>query len=94
MMAGDPTNPTRTAALGSAVLRHEQSDFDCGFAGVEWCIGHMASSPRAHVHSTPADACDASRQSATGDAVRPMIWQQKQKAVAERSMRRRPVISC
>jgi hypothetical protein len=42
MTAGDPTNPTRTAALGSAVLRHEQSDFDRGFADVVWCIGHIA----------------------------------------------------
>jgi len=42
MTAGDPTNPTRTAALGSAVLRHEQSDFDWGFADVVWCIGQMA----------------------------------------------------
>jgi hypothetical protein len=40
--ARDPTNPTRTASLGSAVLRHEQSDFDRGLAGVEWCIGHVA----------------------------------------------------
>ncbi len=42
MTARDPSKPVRTAALGSAVLRHEQSDFGPGLAGVGWCIGHMA----------------------------------------------------
>jgi hypothetical protein len=74
MTAMDPTNPNRIAALGSAVLRHEQSDFDRGCAGVVWCTGHMACSPPwPQVHSTSVAAYDASRQSATGDAVRPMI---------------------
>lgn len=41
MTAKEPTNPARVAASGSDVLRHEQSDFDRGFAGVGWCIGHI-----------------------------------------------------
>jgi hypothetical protein len=70
MTAVGPRSERTSAASGSVVPRHAQSDLEMGFFPRVWCIGHIAPSSCEQVHSAWADVRDRSRHSTIGEAVR------------------------
>ena len=69
--ATGPTSETRAAVVESFVLRHEQDDFDVGFAG---CIGHSCPSPCEQVHDCWAAVAIIPAQSDTEVSDKTDAW--------------------